>query len=42
MITMAREWNYGPGCEAALLDAHGVGPDPGRTTFYRDLWNNAQ
>lgn len=31
--------NYGPGWENALLDAYGIGPDPERMAYYRDLWN---
>jgi kanamycin kinase len=31
-------WNYGPGRETALLDAHGVAPDPERTRHYRLLY----
>ena len=40
VVTMALEWNYGPGWEATLLAAYGVGPDPARAEYYRILWNN--
>lgn len=33
------EWNYGPGWEDLFLTAYGVGPDPERTRYYRDLWD---
>ncbi|MFS0865725.1 phosphotransferase [Microbacterium sp. 179-B 1A2 NHS] len=39
VAAMSTEWNYGPGWEGALLDAYGVDPDPGRQSYYRDLWN---
>lgn len=38
VATWSTVWNYGPGWEDALLDAYGVGPDPERTAYYRDLW----
>lgn len=39
VATWSNEWNYGPGWAAVLLDAYGIGPDPGRTDFYRLLWD---
>ncbi|WP_432485041.1 phosphotransferase [Kineococcus esterisolvens] len=39
VATMSLEWNYGPGWEGAFLEAYGVAPDPGRTAYYRALWN---
>jgi len=39
VATWSTEWNYGPGWAAVLLDAYGVGPDPGRTDYYRLLWD---
>jgi len=38
IATLATEWNYGPGWEDALLEAYGIAPDPGRTAYYRWLW----
>jgi kanamycin kinase len=32
-------WNYGPGWEEPLLEAHGIAPDPGRIRYYRLLWD---
>jgi kanamycin kinase len=32
-------WNYGPGWDGLLLDAYGVAADPGRTRYYRLLWD---
>lgn len=39
VATWSTEWNYGPGWEAALLDAYGIEPDPERTEYYRLLWD---
>jgi kanamycin kinase len=39
VATWSAEWNYGPGWERTLLDAYGVAPDPGRTQYYRMLWD---
>jgi kanamycin kinase len=39
VATWSTEWNYGPGWEPLLLDAYGVRPDPGRTRYYRLLWD---
>jgi kanamycin kinase len=39
VATYSTVWNYGPGWEDALLDAYRIAPDPGRTTFYRALWD---
>ena len=39
VATWSTEWNYGPGWESQLLDAYGVEPDPGRTRYYRLLWD---
>jgi len=39
VATWSTQWNYGPGWEDALLDAYGVSPDPGRTRYYRLLWD---
>ena len=39
VATWSAEWNYGPGWEPLLLDAYGVEPDPGRTRYYRLLWD---
>jgi kanamycin kinase len=39
VATWSTVWNYGPGFEAALLDAYGVEPDEERTAFYRRLWD---
>jgi aminoglycoside phosphotransferase len=38
VATWSAGWNYGPGWERPLLDAYGVRPDPGRTRYYRLLW----
>jgi kanamycin kinase len=38
VATWSLEWNYGPGWDGALLDAYGIAPDPGRTAFYRRVW----
>lgn len=37
--TMSLVWNYGEGHELAFLAAYGVAPDPGRTSYYRALWD---
>jgi kanamycin kinase len=39
IATWSAGWNYGPGWERPLLDAYGVRPDPGRTRYYRLLWD---
>ena len=39
VATWSAGWNYGPGWERPLLDVYGVGPDPGRTRYYRLLWD---
>jgi len=39
IATWSTEWNYGPGWERLLLDAYGIGPDAGRTSYYRLLWD---
>jgi kanamycin kinase len=39
VATMSLGWNYGPGWDAAFLDAYGIAPDPERTAFYRALWD---
>ena len=39
IATWSTGWNYGPGWEDHLLDAYGVDPDPGRTAYYRLLWD---
>jgi kanamycin kinase len=39
IATWSTQWNYGPGWEAALLDAYGIGPDDARTRYYRLLWD---
>ncbi len=39
VATWSTTWNYGPGWEAPLLEAYGVAPDPGRTSYYRLLWD---
>lgn len=33
------EWYYGPGWEPLLLSAYGIAPDPGRTRYYRLMWD---
>ncbi len=38
IATWSTEWNYGPGWDGLLLDAYGIAPDPGRTRYYRLLW----
>ena len=39
IATWSTTWNYGPGWEGALLEAYGVEPDPGRTAYYRLLYD---
>lgn len=39
IATWSTEWNYGPGWDGLLLDAYGAVPDPGRTRYYRLLWD---
>jgi kanamycin kinase len=39
VATWSTEWNYGPGWEAALLDAYGIEEDPVRIRYYRLLWD---
>lgn len=39
VATWSTTWNYGPGWEVPLLDAYGIAPDPGRTRYYRLLWD---
>jgi kanamycin kinase len=39
IATWSLAWNYGPGWDGLLLDAYGVAPDPGRTRYYRLLWD---
>lgn len=39
VATWSTTWNYGPGWETPLLEAYGVAPDPGRTRYYRLLWD---
>jgi len=39
VATWSTTWNYGPGWEHVLLDAYGIAPDPGRTRYYRLLWD---
>lgn len=39
VATWSVRWNFGPGWEAALLDAYGVAPDPDRTRYYRLLYD---
>lgn len=39
VATWSLGWNYGPGWDALFLDAYGTGPDPGRTRYYRLLWD---
>lgn len=41
VATWSTQWNYGPGWEAALLDAYGIDPDPQRMAYYRLLWDAA-
>jgi kanamycin kinase len=39
VATWSAEWNYGPGWEPAMLGAYGIEPDPGRTRYYRLLFD---
>lgn len=39
VATWSVGWNYGPGWEGRLLDAYGIAPDPGRSRYYRLLWD---
>jgi kanamycin kinase len=39
VATWSTTWNYGPGWQFPLLDAYGIAPDPGRTRYYRLLWD---
>jgi kanamycin kinase len=39
IATWSTRWNYGPGWEAALLDAYGIALDNDRTRYYRLLWD---
>jgi len=39
VATWSTTWNYGPRWQAALLDAYGIAPDPGRTRYCRLLWD---
>jgi kanamycin kinase len=39
VATWSLEWNYGPGLDDVMLDAYGIGPDPARTAYYRELWD---
>jgi kanamycin kinase len=39
VATWSTEWNYGPGWAGVLLEAYGADPDPGRTWYYRLLWD---
>ena len=39
IATMSATWNYGPGWEQSVLDAYGIEADPGRTRYYRVLWD---
>ena len=39
VASMSTEWNYGPGWDAALIEAYGVAPDRERLAYYRELWN---
>jgi kanamycin kinase len=41
VATWSTQWNYGPGWEAALLEAYGIEEDPERTSYYRLLWDLA-
>lgn len=36
---MSLTWNYGPGWDAALLEAYGTAFDPERYAFYSALWD---
>jgi len=39
VATWSSTWNYGPQWQIPLLDAYGIAPDPGRTRYYRLLWD---
>jgi kanamycin kinase len=39
VATWSTQWNFGAGWERVLLEAYGVEPDPGRTAYYRLLWD---
>jgi kanamycin kinase len=39
IATWSTQWNYGPGWEAAVLDAYGIAADAERTAYYRLLWD---
>lgn len=39
IATLSTTWNYGPGWEQSVLDAYGIEADPGRTRYYRVLWD---
>jgi kanamycin kinase len=39
IATWSATWNYGPQWQAPLLDAYGIAADPGRTRYYRLLWD---
>jgi kanamycin kinase len=39
VATWSANWNYGPECESALLDAYGIDPDPERICYYRLMWD---
>jgi len=39
VATWSTQWNYGAGWEQLLLDAYGTDPDPGRSAYYRLLWD---
>lgn len=41
VATWSLDWNYGPGWGAELLSAYGIADDPGRTRWYRLLWDLA-
>ncbi len=41
IATWSTRWNYGPGWEQALLEAHGTELDAERTAYYRWLWGTA-
>jgi len=39
VATWSTQWNCGAGWEQLLLDAYGTDPDPGRSAYYRLLWD---
>jgi kanamycin kinase len=39
IATWSCDWNFGPGWQDELLAAYGVEADPGRTSYYRLLWD---